>query len=107
RLLTLDELTLQGVRLDTTAQRISLQRASVSGLDAIARVDSDGLGVADRILPLTDEAPASTGEPWALQLDELRISDSRTRYADQSLTPHFAIGLTRIDGTLRELDAAG
>ena len=107
RLLTLDELALQGVRLDTAAQRISLQRASVSGLDAIARVDSDGLGVADRILPPTDEAPESTGEPWAIQLDELRISDSRTRYADQSLTPHFAIGLTRINGTLRELDAAG
>lgn len=107
QLLTLNQLTLAGLQVDTTGQRITLQRVSVDGLDAVARVDDDGRSVADRILPPADNIPASTGEPWAVQLGELRIKDSRTRYLDQSMTPHFAIGLTRINGTLHELDAAG
>lgn len=107
RLLTLDKLALEGLQLDTAAQRLSLQRASISGLDAVARIDSEGRSVADRILPPDDGAPPSTGEPWIIQLEALHIADSRTRYMDQTMTPHFAIGLTRINGTLLALDTNG
>ncbi|KAF0811192.1 hypothetical protein A167_00224 [Alcanivorax sp. S71-1-4] len=104
-LLALKELALTGLDVDTHGQRLRVQQARVTGLDARALIDPQGRGVADRIL-LPGEGSSEPGAPWHIRLDELVLADSQSRFTDLSQSPDFSLALTRLNGTLTGLDSA-
>src|SRR5690606_2814599 len=103
-LLALKDLALTGLDVNTGNQRLRVQQARVSGLDARALVDPQGQGVAERIL-LPADGSGDAGAPWHIQLDELVVADSQSRFIDLSQSPDFSLALTRINGRLTGLDS--
>ncbi|MEY1662897.1 DUF748 domain-containing protein [Isoalcanivorax beigongshangi] len=107
-LLALKQLTLSGLSLDLAAQRLALARIGISGLDVQARISPDGRNPADRILRDSGSTNASdSGAPWQVQIEEIAFDNSRARYLDRSMSPNFSVALTRLQGSLRQLDSDG
>jgi uncharacterized protein involved in outer membrane biogenesis len=123
RLLSLDEILVEGGRVDLGARRVAVSRVAVTGGATTVVRAADGsvplvrmLGPADQGTPVRPSAagpargraaPAPASQPWTVALGKLDLTNHRLALTDQSLTPAVQLELSGIQASLRELRSDG
>ncbi|HEX2441442.1 MAG TPA: DUF748 domain-containing protein, partial [Methylomirabilota bacterium] len=123
RLISLDQISVDGGRIDLGAQRVAISRVAVTGGATTIVRAADGsiplvtmLGSADTGKPApapaaararVPAAPAPAPAPWTVALDRFDLTDHRLAVADRSVTPAVQLDVTQIKMTARELRSDG
>jgi hypothetical protein len=121
RLISLDQILLEGGRVDLGGRHVAVSRLAVTGGATTVVRAADGsiplvtmLGPADQARPARPApavaargraAPAS--RPWTVALDKADLVGHRLALADQSVTPAVQLELTGIRTSVRALRSDG
>jgi hypothetical protein len=120
---TIDQVAVEGGRVDLGARRVTVSRVTVTGgVTALAR-SADGsmpvvamLTPADKgrpVAPLASAvvrsrpAPAAAEKPWLVVLDKLEQAGHRVTFADQSVTPAAAFAIDGIKVSAQNVQSDG
>jgi len=120
-LLSLDQVTLEGGRVDLQARQVTASRVALRGGSTAAVRAADGtlslitkLGPADQGKPARPAAPASTSprpvpgpKPWTVAVEKLDLVDHGIAITDQSVTPAVAVKLEGIKVNARGVRTDG
>jgi uncharacterized protein involved in outer membrane biogenesis len=120
-LATLDQVAVEGGRVDLEARRVTASRVAVTGGGTALVRAADGslplmtkLGPADRGKPAppaprspTSPRPVSGPKPWTVAVDKLDLVDQRLTVTDQSVTPAVAMQIEGIKVNARGLRTDG
>ena len=123
RLISLDQISVDGGRVDLRARQVALSRLAVTGGATTVVRAADGsiplmtmLGSADHGKPARPPAagparvavaPAPASKPWTVALDKFDLADHRLAIADQSVTPAVQLDMSGIKVSARELRSNG
>ena len=120
-LVSLEEVSVEGGRIDLGGRQVALSRVAVTGgtttvvraadgsLPLVAMVGPAAAGkparapAAARARP----APATAARPWTVALGRLDLAGHRLAIADRSVTPAVQIGIDEIKASARELRSDG
>jgi uncharacterized protein involved in outer membrane biogenesis/outer membrane protein OmpA-like peptidoglycan-associated protein len=122
-LVSLDQISVDGVRADLGAHRVAVSRVAVTGGASTVVRAADGsvplvtmLGPADQRRPGRPSAadaapprpaPAASAKPWTVTLAKLDLAGHRLAIADQSVTPPVQLDLTGLTASARDLQTDG
>jgi uncharacterized protein involved in outer membrane biogenesis len=121
RLLSLDQVSVDGGRVDLGAQHVAVSRIAVTGGATTVVRAADGsiplvtmLGSADQGKPARPSAArparapaAPAAKPWTVALERFDLADHRLAIADRSVTPAVQLDLSGIKVSARELRSDG
>src|SRR5262245_25032 len=114
----LDEIVLEGGRVDLTGQRVALSRIGVTGGVSTLVVDPDGLTQIERMVKVRDTGtslpiarglgpasvrPAPAAKPWSISLEKLELAGHRVAFSDRSVTPAVRVDLDEIKASVRNV----
>ena len=122
-LVSLDQILVEGARVDLGAQQVAVSRVAVTGGATTVVRAADGslplltmLGPADQgksarpaaaVPARARTTPASAGKSWAVALGKFDLADHRLALADQSVTPAVQLEMTGIKASARDLRSDG
>ncbi len=124
RLLSLDQILVEGGRVDLGAQHVAVSRVAVTGGTTTVVRAADGslplvkmLSPADQGKPprpsaavparVSKTAPAPASKPWTIALGRFDLADHRLAIADRSMTPAVQLEISGIKVSARELRSDG
>jgi uncharacterized protein involved in outer membrane biogenesis len=121
QLLSLDQIALEGGRVDLGARHIAATRVAVTGGATTAVRAADGsiplaamFGPADQGKPTPGpgsaparSTPAPASKPWTLALEKFDAGDHRVAVTDRSVTPNVQLELTGVTVSARDLRSDG
>jgi hypothetical protein len=123
RLVSLDQILVEGGRVDLGARQVAVSRVAVTGGATTVIRAPDGsiplvtmLGPADQGKPARPSAavparartaPVPASRPWTVALGKLDLVDHRLAIADRSVTPPVELEITGIRASARELRSDG
>ena len=123
RLLSLDQILVEGGRVDLGAEHVAVSRLAVTGGETTVVRAADGsiplvamLGPADQGPPARPAAaaparprtaPAAASKPWTVALEAFDFADHRLAIADRSMTPPVQLEINGIKVSARELRTDG
>ena len=118
-LITHDQVTLEGGRIDLAARQATASRFVVTGGTTVMTRPADGslplltkLGIVDdgkspRPRAPSPPRPAAGEQPWTVAVDEVRLADHRLAFTDQSVAPPLALLAEGITVDLRKVRSDG
>ncbi|HSF05857.1 MAG TPA: DUF748 domain-containing protein [Methylomirabilota bacterium] len=116
-LVSLDQIAVEGGRIDLAARQVAVARVAVTGgVTTVVRAPDGSLplvtmlGPADQGKPAPAPAPARpppTARPWSVSLGRFDLAGHRVTIADQSVTPAFALGIEGIRAGIRDVRSDG
>ena len=120
-LASLDQVAVEGGRVDLQARQVTASRVSVTGGGTAVVRAADGsfplmakLGPADRGKPARPATPSPTSprpvpgpKPWTVAVEKLDLVDHRLAITDQSVTPAVAMQIEGIKVNARGLRTDG
>ena len=122
-LVSLDQILVEGARVDLGAQQVAVSRVAVTGGATTVVRAADGslpllamLGPADQgksarpaaaVPARARTTPAPAGKSWAVALGKFDLADHRLALADQSVTPAVQLEMTGIKASARDLRSDG
>jgi uncharacterized protein involved in outer membrane biogenesis len=120
-LVSLEEISVEGGRIDLGGRQVALSRVAVTGgtttvvraadgsLPLVAMVGPAAVGKPVRAPAAAPArpAPAATARPWTVALGKLDLAGHRLAIADRSVTPIVQIGIDGIKASARELRSDG
>jgi uncharacterized protein DUF748 len=123
KLLSLDQILVEGGRVDLGARQVAISRVAVTGGATTVVRAADGsipvvtmLGPAPQAKPVRPSpavparartAPAPATKPWTVALGKFDLADHRLAVADRSVTPNVQLELRGIKVGARELRSDG
>jgi uncharacterized protein involved in outer membrane biogenesis len=123
RLLSLDQIGLEGGRIDLGARQVAVSRIAVTGGATTVVRAADGstplvkvLGPADQgqsgpgsasVPARAHTAPEPVSKPWTVAVEKFDLADHRVAVTDRSVTPSAQLELTGIKVSARELRSDG
>ena len=120
--IALDQLTVDGGRIDLAARQVAIGRVAAKGGAITVVRDADGrlpavamFGAAEASKPAArpaagpPRAPASppAEKPWTVALDKLELSDHRIAATDRSVTPAIQLGIAELKASIRDVRIDG
>jgi len=122
-LVSLDEISVEGGRIDLGTQKVAVSRVGVTGGATTVLRAADGSLPAMKVLISTDQgkpappaprspararaAPTPAAKPWTVALDRFDFARHRLVVTDQSVTPALQLELHDIKASARDLRTDG
>jgi uncharacterized protein involved in outer membrane biogenesis len=123
---SLDQIELQGGRIDLTGHHVAVSRIGVTGgLTTLVRGSDGSFALEDMLkvretevsMPLVRKlgpapvparpAPAPAPKPWTVALDKVELAGHRVTFTDRSVTPAVQVDLDGIKARVREVRTDG
>jgi len=118
---SLEEVSVEGGRIDLGGRQVALSRVAVTGgTTTVVRAADGSLPLVAMIRPAAvgkparapaaapaRPAPVAAARPWAVALGRLDLAGHRLAMADRSVTPAVQIGIDGIKASARELRSDG
>jgi uncharacterized protein involved in outer membrane biogenesis len=122
-LVSLDEISLEGGRIDLGGRRVAMSRVGVKGGATTVLRAADGSLPAMKVLSSADQgkpvrpapapparvptAPPPAAKPWTVALDRFDFAGHRLALTDQSVTPALQLEFDEIKASARDLRSDG
>jgi uncharacterized protein involved in outer membrane biogenesis len=113
RFLDWQRLTLDGLRLRTSAREVSVAQGTLDGAFASLRIDPEGQLNAGTLVrepaaaetPVPPPADETDSAPWALRVVRFDVTGAASDFLDESLPIPFRASVSQLNGRLSRIDS--